>query len=369
MSVKHILFITNNFPPITCGVGDYTYKLAKALTQQSIRVSVLCAAKPEIVNSKAHFKKEGIDVFPLVKSWDKKGLSSLSDQFQNIDAEWVSLQYVPFSFHPKGVPLGLTKGLKLLFPKIKWEIMFHELWVGKVANATFRLKLHGYIQKFLIINMLKVLKPKVVHTHSEIYLFQLEKIGITSKKLTLFSNIDKNESFSIKKLDSNDVVFSIFGGIINGAPVVDFIEELNVLLHLEEGKKLKFNFLGNNGPNLNVWTRALRDLDISFEVHGFLSESKISEVLLQSDFGITTTPYLLTEKSGAVAAMKQHGLRILCVSRFWDLPLFDKSQINDNIIKEYKKGKLRSMLLREWNTSDYKDVNTVGTQLLKDLNF
>ena len=35
-------------------------------------------------------------------------------------------------------------------------------------------------------------------------------------------------------------------------------------------------------------------------------------------FGVTSIPYYLTEKSGSVAAMIDHGLNILCIARTWE---------------------------------------------------
>ena len=90
MNSNKILFITNNFPPITCGVGDYTYKLSQELVKQGWKVSILCASKPEITKNNNNFKKEGIDVFSLVESWDNKGLKQLFNVFENKNYDWVS---------------------------------------------------------------------------------------------------------------------------------------------------------------------------------------------------------------------------------------------------------------------------------------
>lgn len=367
MSFRTILFISNNFPPISCGVGDYTYKLSKALVKQGIEVSILCSSKPEIIASINAFKKEGIKVMPIVRAWNKNGLRSLIKDFRGKKYEWVSLQYVPFSFQPKGLPFGLTQGLNMLFPTTKWHIMFHELWVGKVSNPSLRFKILGYVQKLLIKNMLKALCPEVIHSHSEIYLFQLKNMGYASKKLSLFSNIDLNEFLSKKNQNSEHIVFTIFGGIINSAPVQDFLEELNELLQVDNNKKIKFNFLGNNGGNLNFWISELNRLGISYHIYGFLPENEISKILFNSDYGISTTPYLLTEKSGALAAMKQHGLRVICVSRNWQIPWFDRSQIKESLIKEYRKDNLSNILFTNWAISDYKDANTIALQLINDL--
>lgn len=368
MSLKKILFITNKFPPASCGVGDYTYKLAQELIQQGQDVDILCSCNSKIIDRIDDFKEEGIKVWPIVKSWNKSGLNALVEDFSTTKYDWVSLQYVPFSFQAKGIPLGLAQGLKFLFPNVKWNIMFHELWVGKVSNASLRLKIQGYIQRTLIKNMIAILKPEVVHSHSEIYIYQLTQIDVAAKKLPLFSNIERHQSQGETVRDTEKVVFSIFGGIINGAPVQEFIADLNTLFSQERNKKIRFNFIGSNGGHINVWINELERHGISYDISGFLPEDKVSELLEQSDYGITTTPYLLTEKSGAVAAMKQHRLKIICVARNWQLPNFDKSKIEGRMIKEFQKGHLNEVFSTDWGFLDYRDVNEIGLQFVNDLN-
>src|ERR1022692_2576923 len=42
---------------------------------------------------------------------------------------WVSLQFVPFGFHPKGLPFGLPRHLMSIIGSRPLHWMFHELWV------------------------------------------------------------------------------------------------------------------------------------------------------------------------------------------------------------------------------------------------
>ena len=70
---------------------------------------------------------------------------------------------------------------------------------------------------------------------------------------------------------------------------------------------------------------------------GLQSENVISQVLIDSDFGISTTPYFQTEKSGVYAAYREHKLTTISVSREWTPT---KGQyIVPNIIK-YEKNNL-----------------------------
>ena len=60
-----ILIVTGSFPPMRCGVGDYSYNLAKALIEEpnvfvGVLTSELCGDTGQVA---------GIEVFPVLKRW------------------------------------------------------------------------------------------------------------------------------------------------------------------------------------------------------------------------------------------------------------------------------------------------------------
>ncbi|MHB0946174.1 MAG: glycosyltransferase [Sedimentisphaerales bacterium] len=60
-----VLLITGSYPPMKCGVGDYSYNLAKAIAAvPNVRVAVLTSAfdRTADINDK-------IEVFPVIKKW------------------------------------------------------------------------------------------------------------------------------------------------------------------------------------------------------------------------------------------------------------------------------------------------------------
>jgi len=78
-------------------------------------------------------------------------------------------------------------------------------------------------------------------------------------------------------------------------------------------------FIGRCGEEIKQWLTICESNKITTKVLGEQPAAKISEVLRIADLGITTTPLLLSEKSGTVAAMLEHGLPVLCVSRSWEV--------------------------------------------------
>jgi glycosyltransferase involved in cell wall biosynthesis len=87
-----ILFISGAYPPMHCGVGDYTSKLVGALeTVAGVTPGVLTSvAASSAVDSPTDF-------FPVIKVWDLPSLSRVIDVIRQFSPDIVHLQY-PASF-------------------------------------------------------------------------------------------------------------------------------------------------------------------------------------------------------------------------------------------------------------------------------
>jgi glycosyltransferase involved in cell wall biosynthesis len=364
-----LLFITNKFPPISCGVGDYTYKLARSLVKRDVDVSVLCSYSTEIEENIKALEEEGITVYSLMRSWDYKELISIKNAFDRDQFDVISLQFVPFAFHKKGLPFSLAKGLKNLFQKSEWHIMFHELWVGMESNAKFTSKVHGLIQKEIIKKIIKILKPQNITTNTQLYRFQIKRLGYEAQLLPLFSNIIKLESTESYNSDDK-LIFALFGNIHYGAPLECFILELIDYLDTVGKSKndVKFLFLGKCGNGINDWADKLKTNDIEYEITGKLSEVEISRYLKKSHYGLTTTPFILVEKSGTVASMLEHNLKVICVSRSWRVIGYESNEFAiHNPIYHYEKSNLISFFNAD-NEPTYKSVEETSLTFLNLLN-
>lgn len=109
---KKIVFISNKFPPAIDGVADYTFLLGKELEKEN-EVYYLNSASLEI------------------EKWNYIGLKKAYQQIKVIKPNLISLQYVPFSFHPKGLPFDLCFFWILLRLKGYFlQVTFHEVAIG-----------------------------------------------------------------------------------------------------------------------------------------------------------------------------------------------------------------------------------------------
>lgn len=324
-------------------------------------MSIMCSAKVEIINHAPKLEEQGISVYPVVLKWTKKGLGDVFDQLIPDKFDIVSVQFVPYSFNVKGLPFTLAQGLKNTFVNTPFHINFHELWLGMEIKASVKSRYIGLLQKRIIHNLLKELQPKVITTNTLLYQYQLRKMGFDSYVLPLYSNITKF-NFSDEKSFCGKLTFVFFGSLHGGAPAEDFISELLSVINTigKVRSELQFVFVGNNGSYISEWLAILKSYKISYRVTGKISEQLVSKYLASADYGITTTPFLLTEKSGTVAAMLQHGLKIICVAKDWQVNGFDSTaRATVNPVQHYKRGNLGRILKEEYDTF-YNDIDRVS---------
>lgn len=360
-----IVFICGSAQPGKDGVGDYVRLLALSLLKMGHQAAIVAyndkfVSAPETVVQSANDYSISVLRFPVNFSASGK-LSAASNFVDAFSPDWVSLQFVPFSFDKRGLSRDLTPHIKKIAKDIKLHIMFHELWVGMDLQSPLKLKLWGKLQKQLIKSMLKQLKPNVIHTHSQVYKEQLSILGHSVKILALFGNIP----LGIMAPKFKDLSPLIFGGIHHGGEIKSFLNWLKDAAFDEE-KNIHFHFVGNNGVYAKAWHNELKDAEISYTEHGIQAETYISELLTQCTFGVGTTPYLLAEKSGSVAAMLEHGLPVAVVAREW-VPIEKPArEISDLKVVKWHRSLNYNMFLQQAQ-QPYNGVEVTTNVFLNDL--
>ncbi len=311
-----ILFICGSAELGSDGVGDYTRRLCGKLIKAGHKAQILALCDQTIYyTSESQVVEEtAVMVHRIPASTvNKQRLIWLQAILKEFEPDWISLQYVPYSFNPKGLPFWLPSYLKKIRGNHKWHIMFHELWLGIDAESSLKHKCIGRLQQLIAKKIIRNTKTDFVNTQNKLYQYFLRSHNINAEILPICGNIPLT---AIKKESREFAQFVLFGTIHKGAPFEDFIEDL-MITSSQFSKPIKFVFIGKNGPELTNYTAILDFYNIRYEVLGIQPENVISQVLRNSDFGISTTPYYQSEKSGVYAAYKEHQINTICVSRSW----------------------------------------------------
>lgn len=316
-----IVFVCGSLEPGRDGVGDYARRLAAELIHQGHQVAALALhdtyVEAELLGTQ-QAEQVQLPVFRIPASYGKAVRFAAAQRWiDEINPDWLSLQYVAFAFQPKGLPWGLSESLARLGQGRRWHIMFHELWVGVFIDAPLKHIMWGWVQKQLIKSMVKTLRPAVMHTQTRLYQLLLSRLGFKADHLPLFANIPVT---STQKLDANAskdaVSVVIFGTIHPDTAIAQFAKEAAELTKTK-GTQFSLTTIGRCGANLEPFVKTWQDEGLSVNILGEQPAEKISEVLRNGTIGLSTTSLVVTEKSGTVAAMVEHGLPVLCIARAW----------------------------------------------------
>jgi hypothetical protein len=249
------------------------------------------------------------------------------------NADLYSLQFAPYSYANNGIPKVILKLLSKKLQNKKVHLNFHEIWVGAYPRANWKEKVTGLLQKMLILNFVKNCNPSSITTSNAAAIERLKTAGIPAKFLYLFGNIPY--ASTSKYSPSKEMLKVAFFG----TPYTDFpyhdLSDFFSNLSKVRSKKLEIIMIGRQrkGGNTDRVLSLCKENNFLFQTTGELSPDLISKQLQQCTVGVSTTPYDVIGKSGATAAMLEHGLPVLAYDD-GDTPhesLFIPDQFNDQI--------------------------------------
>lgn len=369
-----VVFICGSLEPGRDGVGDYVRRLAGELLQQNHTVTAISINDSYSPKELIGYQKTSTHSVPVVRvpsHWSsKRRIDFIQDRIKEFNPEFISLQFVPFSFQSYGLPFKLGKALKRLGQGRKWHIMFHELWVGMEVNASIKFVFWGFLQKRIIVALLKKLSPSVVHTQTSLYKMHLENLGFETSLLPLFSNIPNSYPLEKARLSNSPsctipsrLTFVLFGGIHPGCSINDFANDA-AMYSKEKSVKITLIMIGRCGVEQDYWETLWKNKGLTVLKLGEQPPAVISKVLTEADMGISTTPICLVEKSGSVAAMKEHGLPVISLARAWRPRGIKRVEVPSGIL-EYEQGNFKKIFEVQPIPETKTDLPHIATHLLK----
>jgi glycosyltransferase involved in cell wall biosynthesis len=328
----HCLFICNKFPPQVDGVGDYTFYLSQTLIMQKYEVSVI---KINALSTTLATESQRYHVYPIVNKWHSPVTwARIYRKILTIKPSFVILQYVPHSFEPRGLPLGIVF-LSFIFRFLspgKFLVFFHEV----------RIKINPYRLKSVLLGIPMWLISGAVHllaeqsmTSNEKYRRLLQQYGKKAFVIPVGSNIpiipptEQTDCVS-KDLHSKDVVLGIFGFGIRGmdvlcAAMVELKKEIPNLKLLALGAYSKSTL----GALATIIDRL--DLNENIVIPGYLSANEVAAHFHRIDIFLSLDPSESLEqwtgtgtKSGTLATAMGYGKPIIGV----------KGELTDEVLCE-----------------------------------
>ena len=227
------------------------------------------------------------------------------------DADLYSVQFAPYAFAYNGLPNQILKYLAQKLQDKKVHLNFHEIWVGAYPRANLKEKGIGWLQKKLTLRFINKCKPAWITSSNAAALDRLKLAGVPEMFLYLFGNIPYSANYKATT-KGQMLKVSFFG-----TPYADFpyhkLGDFFSTLSKKSGKKLEIILIGRQRENAgsNHLYAMCKKHEFFIERTGELSTDLISEKLQECALGVSTTPYDVIGKSGATAAMLEHGLPVL----------------------------------------------------------
>jgi hypothetical protein len=306
-----ILFICSSLEPGRDGVGDYTRCLACELSKQGHLVRCLALNDPGILaptEDIQEFDGARLTVLRLPRSerWDARARRARwwIDRF---DPTWISLQFVCFGFHPRGLCWPVAGRLRAIVGERPVQIMFHELWIGAEEKARWKDRLIGGIQRACAMRLYSRLNIRCTLTSNPAYAATLQGLGLAAKILPLFGSLPLPRTPAVSRRPAL-WSFLMFGALHPSWSPEPLFAHLRAL-----GETVEIVHAGHIGHDGGRWARLTDEYAgiFRFRQLGPLPPPGLMQAFGEADFGIATTPWEIIGKSGSAAAMLEHGLPVV----------------------------------------------------------
>jgi hypothetical protein len=304
-----ITFFCGSLEPGRDGVGDYTRALANELSSEPGMMSAI-ALSDRYVDEATTEQQGSLSVLRLpfrTNLRDASVQSLLKAWIDEQSPEWLSLQFVCWSYAPHGVAWRLGPTLRELGGERAWHVMCHELWVGRQHGA--KMAILGPAQMAATRRVLRSIAPAVLHTSLDSYIRRVSGLYRPATKLPLFGNIPVPSDLTPSR--SRPPIRLLFFG--SPPQPEDRTEIASEIRKVSATQAVTVSVLGGNDVMRVEFVAHMRtEFGETVPVNdlGFQDDRTVSEVLSRHDVGVSRMEGSSTGKSGTVLAMLEHGLAI-----------------------------------------------------------
>jgi hypothetical protein len=304
-----IVFILGSLEPKKNGVADYCYTLSKQLSLLGHQSYLISWCDRQVPHEKWMLTESTLRIGDKVNNKKKHNL--IENALDKFKPDWISIQFVPYAYHKKGLPLGLGVSLHLV-KKYPVHIMFHELWMVSNHTSSIKSKLISLTQKKIVKNFISYMQPKLITT--SIAVFQEMLKPEAPEILPLFGNIEiqTGKKISIEP-EFTALKVIIFGNFTSDK--MGFEKQINWVKQFafQLKKRIEITLIGNNGEQKEEYIHFIKTALKNAVIRdlGELDAKIISHHILHSHIGISKANYENIGKSGSTMAMLEHGISVL----------------------------------------------------------
>jgi len=158
-----ISFLTSCLEPEHDGVGDYTRLLAAECKRAGHATCLIALNDSQC--GQVHRDQRPLRLSAALPWADR--IKIAKEYLDDFSPDFVSLQFVCYGFHPRGIDWSLAGSLKSIIGSVPVQVMFHELWIGGQIGASLKDRFLGILQRRGVLNILQQLPIRRDHVRHD----------------------------------------------------------------------------------------------------------------------------------------------------------------------------------------------------------
>lgn len=314
-----IAFLCSSLEPGRDGVGDYARQLAAACAARGHTCLLVSLRDPHLAAT-----AETAGELRLASS-EPLGdrVAQLERTLAAFSPDQVSWQFVSYGYHPKGLIGTEARAFARCLAPRRPHVLLHELWIGIDRHEPWRNRLIGALQRRGLLGWLSTLQPSAVATSNATYGAVLARDGIAATVLPLFGNIPlvtADAAVLARHLPAGPRptwLVAVSFGTLHPQWRPHATAEFLTALARRLGRSPVLVAVGRTGTHGADILDQLREHGLPAVATGELPPAEISRVFQAADLGLAPHPWALIGKSGAAAALLDHGLPVLVPRDDW----------------------------------------------------
>lgn len=308
-----ILLISGRYPPIPCGIGDQTQRLASTLAKRGHQVSIFTSRNTAIPRMT---EPEGVRVFREAVSWGDEDRAAIAGAVQRQNAEIVHIQYHAnaFRWHPMVTTLPLRLKKMSGPAKLRVVVTPHDL-SGPIRFLPSPVRRAWMLPLLLSSDGIVVTTERFASLLRRLPLLRREPIHIPlGSSIDVSPDADRRVIRKGLGVGENDFFVVRFGFVRN--PEIGFFKPLlqAVRLLMSDGRRIKLLFVGSENPGGREFvlscSKSLGIANCVF-VKGYSAANEVSGYLASADAAAQLYPDGVRGSRSALVAALLHGVPTL----------------------------------------------------------